>query len=252
MEYFLFKKFRVKNVASAMKLGTDSVLLGAWAPLYEGDYKILDIGTGTGVVALMIAQRAASLDGVLIDAIDIDLPSVEEASHNFSISPWASALRAMHTPLQEYSARFSIAPEGEKYDLIVSNPPYFVDSLKAPSKRRSNTRHTDSLPHSDLIASAFSLLKMGGRMVVILPKDEGEAFISSAELYNIGRGFSCRLSLRRVCKVSTVSHKPPKRYLMEFVLLPDSESAPTKQEEYLSMNGDDRYVNLLHDYLITL
>lgn len=252
MDYFLFKQFRVKNVASAMKLGTDSVLLGAWAPIYGEERRILDIGTGTGVVALMIAQRAASLDGVLIDAIDIDLPSVEEASHNFSISPWGGALRAMHTPLQDYSAGFSIAPEGEKYDLIVSNPPYFVDSLKAPSKRRSNTRHTDSLPHTDLIASAFSLLKRGGRMVVILPKDEGEAFIRDAELYNIGMDFPCRLSLRKLCKVSTVPHKPPKRYIMEFALLSKGEVVSPAEEEYLSINGDDRYTALLHEYLIIL
>ena len=133
MEYFQFKKFKVKNVASAMKLGTDSVLLGAWAPVHGSERRILDVGTGTGVVALMIAQRVPSLDGVRIDAIDIDLPSVEEASHNFGISPWSGALRAIHTPLQELVA--------EPYDLIVSNPPYFVDSLKAPSARRSNTRN---------------------------------------------------------------------------------------------------------------
>lgn len=252
MEYFLFKKFRVKNVASAMKLGTDSVLLGAWAPIYEGDRKILDIGTGTGVVALMIAQRAASLDGVQIDAIDIDLPSVEEAAHNFSISPWSGILRSMHIPLQKYAAEFAAVPQRDKYDFIVSNPPYFVDSLKAPSKRRNDTRHTDSLPHRDLIASAFSLLKAGGRMVVILPKGEGEAFIRDAELYNVGMDIPFGLSLTRVCKISTVSHKPPKRYLMEFALLPKGGGFPQAEVEYLSINGDDRYVNLLHDYLITL
>lgn len=244
MEYFRFKQFKVKNVAAAMKLGTDSVLLGAWAPVDSGDRRILDVGTGTGVVALMIAQRLPSLDGVRIDAIDIDLPSVEEAAHNFEISPWSSALRAIHTPLQGHTAH--------KYDLIVSNPPYFIDSLKAPSARRSNTRHTDSLPHRDLIAAAFSLLREGGRLVVILPKDEGERFITDAELYNIGMGIPCRLHLRRVCKVSTVPHKPPKRYIMEFVLLPGAETAAPKGEESISMNGDEKYIELLRDYLITL
>lgn len=243
MEYFQFKKFKVKNVASAMKLGTDSVLLGAWAPVHGSERRILDVGTGTGVVALMIAQRVPSLDGVRIDAIDIDLPSVEEASHNFGISPWSGALRAIHTPLQELVA--------EPYDLIVSNPPYFVDSLKAPSARRSNTRHSDSLPHRDLIASAFSLLKQGGRMVVILPKDEGEAFIRDAELYHIGKSLSSRLQLTRLCKVSTVSRKPPKRYIMEFVLISKNQSVASQEPESISMNGDDRYVDLMRDYLIT-
>ena len=244
MEYFQFKKFKVKNVASAMKLGTDSVLLGAWTPLHGDERRILDVGTGTGVVALMIAQRLPSLDGVRIDAIDIDLPSVEEASHNFAISPWSGALRAIHVPLQDLVA--------QPYDLIVSNPPYFVDSLKAPSARRSNTRHSDSLPHRDLIASAFSHLKQGGRMVVILPKEEGEAFIRDAELFHIGRALPVRLQLSRLCKVSTVSRKPPKRYIMEFVLLSVNESSEPLMTESISMNGDQGYVDLLCDYLITL
>jgi tRNA1Val (adenine37-N6)-methyltransferase len=87
MEYFQFKQFKVKNIASAMKLGTDSVLIGAWAPLKASDERILDVGTGTGVIALMVAQRIAPLGHARIDAIDIDLPSVEEATHNFEISP---------------------------------------------------------------------------------------------------------------------------------------------------------------------
>lgn len=243
MEYFKFKQFKVKNVSSAMKLGTDSVLLGAWAPLHDGDRRVLDIGTGTGVVALMIAQRISHQEGVSIDAIDIDLPSVEEASHNFEISPWSGSLHALHTPLQEFS------PD-QRYDLIVSNPPYFVDSLKAPSLRRSNTRHTDSLPHIDLISSAFRLLKEGGRLVVILPKEEGEAFVKDAELYHVGKGEGMRLALRRLCKVSTVSHKPPKRYIMEFILAPKGEILEGSTEEYLSMNGDDRYLDMVREFLI--
>ena len=252
MEYFQFKQFKVKNIASAMKLGTDSVLIGAWAPLETSDRRILDVGTGTGVIALMIAQRMSPLGEARIDAIDIDLPSVGEASHNFEISPWSGALRAMHTSLQEYAERCSGVPEVEKYDLMVSNPPFFVNSLKAPSERRSRTRHTDSLPHEDIIASAFSLLKGGGRLVVILPNEEGEAFIRSAELYNIGISDHRRLALRRICKVRTVERKPPKRYIMEFVLVTKSAVLDAVEEEYLSMNGDDRYVDLLCDYLITL
>jgi tRNA1Val (adenine37-N6)-methyltransferase len=235
-----------------MKLGTDSVLIGAWAPLKASDERILDVGTGTGVIALMVAQRIAPLGHARIDAIDIDLPSVEEATHNFEISPWGGALRAMHIPLQEYEQRVSSGQEGEKYDLVVSNPPFFVNSLKAPSQRRSHTRHTDSLPHKDLIASAFSLLKEGGRLVVILPNEEGDAFIRSAELYNIGISDHRRLALRRICKVRTVERKPPKRYIMEFVLAAKSAVLDAVEEEYLSMNGDDRYADLLRDYLITL
>ncbi len=226
-----------------MRLGTDSVLLGAWVPLFPEDKRVLDVGTGTGVVALMIAQRLCLQSNVSIDAIDIDLPSVEEAAHNFAISPWCGALRVMHTPLQDF------VPE-DKYDLIVSNPPYFVDSLKAPSLRRSNTRHADSLPHTDLIASAFRLLKVGGRMVVILPRDEGEAFIRNAELYHIGREEKVRLALGRLCKVSTASGKPPKRYIMEFLLVEKGEILEGGQEEYLSMNGDDRYLDMVRDFLI--
>jgi tRNA1Val (adenine37-N6)-methyltransferase len=245
MEYFQFKQFKVKNVASAMRLGTDSVLLGAWAPLHPGDTRVLDIGTGTGVVALMIAQRLCSHGNISIDAIDIDLPSVEEAAHNFAISPWSGALRAIHTPLQEF------LPE-EKYDLIVSNPPYFVDSLKAPSKRRSQTRHTDTLPHGDLIASAFSLLRAGGRMVVILPREEGEAFIRNAELFGVGTEETRRLFLRKTCKVRTSLHKEPKRYLMEFLLVEKGCFAERCEDEYISLNGDDRYTEMVREFLLNI
>ena len=252
MDYFQFKHFKVKNIASAMKLGTDSVLLGAWAPLHPMVCRVLDIGTGTGVVALMIAQRLCPQGNMTVDAIDIDAPSIEEASHNFEISPWSSALRAMCVSLQEYAARHSIAPAGEKYDLIVSNPPFFVDSLKAPDSRRSNTRHADSLPQEDLISSAFMLLREGGSLVVILPKEEGEQFIRKAELHNIGSGDDNRLRLSKICKVKTSPRKEPKRYLMEFIMVHKSAVCGPMEETFISMTGDENYHNLMRDFLLTI
>lgn len=228
-----------------MKLGTDSVLLGAWAPILPNDTSILDVGTGTGVVALMLAQRCANnssvWNDVQIDAIDIDSPSVDEARHNFEISPWPEHLKVYQIPLQEYSCK--------KYDLIVSNPPYFVNSLKAPSHRRSFTRHSDTLPHVDLIDGAFRLLKDGGRLVVILPKEEGDMFIKTALLRHIDLGEKRVLALKTVCRVSTTQVKPPKRLLIELILSSNDNYIPKREEVSLSLQNDENYNELVRDFL---
>lgn len=224
-----------------MKVGTDSVLLGAWAPIRNTDTDILDVGTGTGVVALMLAQRTSAMRHVQIDAIDIDPPSVEEAKYNFDISPWGDRLKAIHTPLQSHSAK--------KYDLIVSNPPYFNNSLKAPSLQRSNARHSDSLPHKDLVKGAFDLLKDGGRMVVILPRDEGEKFVTLAELYHVGKNMGSHLSLTRICRVSTTLTKPYKRVMLEFTLFHNNITPSTKVEESISLQSDELYSEMVSDFL---
>ena len=139
MSVFRFKKFSVVNERSAMKVNTDGVLLGAAMTILPDDSLLLDIGTGTGTIAMMAAQRLADMgvSTVRIDAIDIDEPSASEAAANFRNSPWADSLTVHNLSLDDYAADFA-----ETYDLIFSNPPYFEDSLTAPDIRKSTARHT--------------------------------------------------------------------------------------------------------------
>ncbi|MFA5848704.1 MAG: methyltransferase [Bacteroidales bacterium] len=228
-----------------MKVNTDGVLLGAWLSLPSvGSFRVLDIGTGTGVIALIVAQRLSKLfstsskDQFSIDAIDIDKPSVDEANYNFSQSPWTSHLSAKEVSLQDLLS----ANTQMKYDLVVSNPPYFTDSLKAPSARRSSARHNHDLPYSSIIESVIQMLTDKGKLAIVLPAEEGERFITLATM-----GY---LQLVRRCKVKTLADKKEKRYLLEFTKSPLSDNV---QEEVLIMQQTggleytEQYKNLTRD-----
>ena len=219
---FRFKQFSVENERSAMKVGTDGVLLGAWAQLRDSDLEILDAGTGTGVIALMLAQRSAET-GSRILGIDIDPLSVEEAASNFSNSPWRERLEARCLDFRKM--------EGGHLDLIVSNPPYFVNSLKAPEQRRSTARHTDTLSYRELVESAFRNLSPSGRLAVILPVSESSSFIFEA----VGQGFS----ITRKTLVRTTEARPPKRILIEA----SRKHFPTKEESILTMQDAAGYTD---------
>ena len=198
---FQFKQFSVRQEVSAMKVGTDGVLLGAWATVSPEDRQALDVGTGTGVIALMLAQRSAGLE---IIGIDIDEAAAGEAASNFAASPWASRLTARAVSLQVFS--------GSEFDLIVSNPPFFSASLKAPDAQRCTARHNDTLPPADLIQAARRLLSLSGRLSVIYPPEEARSFVMEAE--------SAGLYLSRLTRVISVAGQPPKRHLMEFSRTP--------------------------------
>lgn len=177
-----------------MKVGTDGVLLGAWVRIDGTEHRILDIGTGTGVIALMAAQRSTAEH---IVGIDVESVSAERAQANFEASPWRERLRAECVAVQEYGA--------EPFDLIVSNPPYFVDSLLPPDGGRTRARHTASLPFGELDEAMCRLLAPQGRAALILPPAEMERFAALA-----------RLKMVRRCDVRSVPNGEVKRVMAEF------------------------------------
>lgn len=198
--YFEFKQFRIDQDGSAMKVGTDGVLLGAWADISEAN-TILDIGTGTGLIAMMAAQRTN--EKTVIDAVEIEESSYQQALSNFANCPWASRINAYHSSFQDFCQS-----QGAKYDAIVSNPPYFLNGLNAKEESRTKARHADHLPFEELIAGSIKLLSEKGTLSVVLPVEEGELFIRLARL----SGFC----LKRKVSVLPNPGKPAKRYLLEF------------------------------------
>jgi tRNA1Val (adenine37-N6)-methyltransferase len=172
---FTFKQFSVNQDRCAMKIGTDGVLLGAWTPLINNPYNILDIGAGTGILSLMLAQRsnAAPNNVGIIDAIEIDEDAYEQCVENFETSPWGDKLFCFHAGLDE----FVDEPEDE-YDLIISNPPFYTDDYKTDNTSRDLARFEDALPFEELIEAAALLLSDNGIFSVIIPFKEEERFVS--------------------------------------------------------------------------
>ncbi len=235
MGVFNFKKFAVVNERSAMKVNTDGVLLGAAMTIRPSDRTFLDVGTGTGTIALMAAQRAfEGRNDMRIDAIDIDEASAEEAGMNFMNSPWSGHMKAYHASLEEFEAASDM-----KYDLIFSNPPYFEDSLLAPEERRCNARHTVGLSYRDLLDFAAERLTENGRFSIVLPADQEVPLARHARMRE--------LHLFRIMRVRTVPRKALGRIVAEFsrvrcsdpedfVLTIQDEGKYT--QEYLSLTRD--------------
>lgn len=239
MSHFDFKQFRIEQDRCAMKVGTDGVLLGAWA---EGGRRVLDIGTGTGLIALMMAQR---FENAAVTAIDIDAEACVQARENVLSSPFADRVEVVHASLQDFCATFAnfrsseqaILTESQRssnsfpatwqpsnsfsatwqpsnsllenrFDCIVSNPPFFEQSLKNPDQRKATARHADSLPFSDLFEGVSQLLSDEGIFSVVIPVEKLESFLSNAYL----SGFY----IVRQCMIKTTRRKPAKRCLLAF------------------------------------
>jgi tRNA1Val (adenine37-N6)-methyltransferase len=160
-----------------MKIGTDGVLLGAWAPVEQNPFSILDIGTGTGIIALMLAQRSTAQQ---IDALEIDEQAYEQATDNFENSPWNDRLFCFHAGLDEFMEE----PEDE-YDLIVSNPPFYAEDYKTNNDQRDLARFQDALPFEDLIEAADLLLSENGILAVIIPFKEEDRFLAIAKEFEL-------------------------------------------------------------------
>ena len=195
-----------------MKIGTDGILLGAWVQA-EQPQRILDIGTGTGLIALMMAQR---FPNAFIDAVEIEPNAAEQAARNFAASPWPERLNLHHQSIQSFAASDL---SDKAYSLIVSNPPWFIDSLKSNEGSRNLARHTDSLSHDELLNSVRLLLHSSGLFAVVLPFDESTSFIHSAH--------ERKLFCRRQCHVRSKPGQSPHRILFEFETVPvDSPVIP--------------------------
>lgn len=212
MAGFTFKQFEIQQDRCAMKVGTDGVLLGAWA---EGGQRILDIGAGTGLISLMMAQRFPEAQ---VWGIDIDPDACMQARENVAASPFADRVGIACCALQNLSEEHLVRGseelmemkegEGNLFDAIVSNPPFFVNGLKNPDSKRAMARHSDSLPFSVLMKGVKRWLADEGVFSAIVPADVLESFVSEA--------YCSGLSLVRQCGVKTVERKQPKRYLVAF------------------------------------
>ncbi len=196
-DYFIFKKFIIKQNNCAMKVGTDGVLLGAWADC-NASTKILDIGTGTGLISLMLAQRSKAY----IDAIEIDKNSYKQAKENILNSHWRNRIKVFNISFQDFYNDKSFV-----YDLVVTNPPYFINSFKANTIERTNARHNNLITHSELLAGVDKLLTVKGLFCLILPYEQTHDFISMAEDYN----FYCN----KILKIKPIPDKEFKRALIE-------------------------------------
>ncbi len=200
MKLFKFKQFAINQDRCAMKIGTDSVLLGAWTSLDANPNSILDIGAGTGVLALMLAQQS---DAELIDAIEIDDDAYEQCVDNFETSPWGDRLFCYHASLEEF-----VNEMVDKYDLIISNPPFYTDTYKSDNQPRDLARFVDAMPFRELIESVSKLLSPEGIFSVILPFSEEKDFIVIASKEH--------LFPNRILRVKGTPQSDIKRSLIEF------------------------------------
>ncbi len=229
---FRFKQFTILQDRCAMKVGTDGTLLGAWVDIYEAK-KILDIGTGTGLIALMLAQRSQAE----IDAVEIDADSSIQAKENVERSPRQENISIYHCSIQEYAETCY-----KKYDLIISNPPFFENASKAAKQTRTVARHTDFLAQADLLKAATKLLSKTGRLAVIYPVEQAKIFQEKAECI----GLFCQKKLY----VKPRPTIPIKRILMELSQhkLPEPENTiilEAKQYLYTS-----EFITLIKDFYL--
>ncbi len=217
-----------------MKVGIDGVLLGAWTQV-EDAQNILDVGTGTGLISLMLAQRS----NAIITGIDIESGAIDQAKENVANSPWSDRINILGQSFQDFTKTTN-----QLYELIVSNPPYFINSLKAPLESRSTARHTDSLTHAELIENALRILTPTGIICLILPVNEGLECIRFAER----KGLFCS---KRV-NVYPKRDGEVKRFLLEFKMKKSETEVSDLVVEESRHQYSAEFINLAKDYYLKL
>ncbi len=232
---FHFKQFSLFHHRSTMKVGTDAVLLSAW--IDPGDIKtVLDVGTGSGIIALMMASRT----NAKVDAIDIDPESCAEAGQNFLSSPFNKRLRVFNQGVTPFASQ-----SDRTYDLVVSNPPFFINDMKSENLQKNKARHSDSLSYDDLCHGASKLLSVNGRLAVVLPYVESRIFIKTASEHN--------LFLNKKLLIFPKPCFQPNRVNLEFC---KEKPAKIKEEKFIirqeSGNFTQQYVDLLGNYYLSI
>lgn len=234
--YFRFKQFTVWHDQCAMKVGTDGVLLGAWANA-DNSSTLLDIGTGSGLIALMLAQRYPQMH---IQCIDIDKAATIQAADNFSKSDWSTRLQAIHISLEQFASACTMP-----FDVIVSNPPYFQQSLHSPDEQRTTARHTTQLTYDSLLHHSRQLLSEDGSLHLILPVAEAESLLENLPKH--------KLFCHRKTYVHPTPEAPPKRLLITL----KKKSGDIQQNSLVIESGirhhyTQEYIQLTRDFYLKM
>jgi tRNA1Val (adenine37-N6)-methyltransferase len=229
--YFSFKQFTIYQDRSAFKVGTDGVVLGACADV-TGAKNILEIGSGTGLISIMLAQRS----GAEITAIEPDSDSFIQTCENIRLCPWFDRIHAEHIDLQRFD------PKQKKFDLIVTNPPYFSNSLKSPDHRRTSTRHNDTLTSTDILGNVSELMTDDGHLELILPYVEGNIFVAEANKY----GLYCSNML----KIKPLPSSEIRRLILRFGRLQKKPSEKFLTIEHGRHEFTEEYKNLTKDFYL--
>ncbi len=236
---FQFKEFAIHQDKTAMKVGTDGVLLGAWCSLEQYPDTILDIGAGTGLISLMLAQRC---DAMTIDAVEVDAQAHEQCVENFELSDWGDRLFCYNASFSEFVDEME--EEGEQYDVIISNPPFYTDAFETDDKARNQARFTSSLSFKQLISGAAKLLSESGAFSVVVPFKEEVQFIGLAKNEN--------LFLNRVCRVKGNVASEVKRSLLEFSFKPQVVVEERLSIEISRHKYTEAYIGLTKDFYIKM
>lgn len=235
--YFQFKQFIIHQDKAAMKVGTDGVLLGAWASVDKCS-RILDAGTGTGLIAIMLAQRT---ENTLIEAIDVDKNAIIQAQENIALSPWSDRIKVIKSAIQDFNTE-----DQKVFDHVISNPPFFANSYKNKDISKAIARHTDTLSYSELIVAANRLTSEKGRLSVIIPFDTEADFCYVARQ----EGFF----LKRILRIRPIPKRSYIRVLIELSKEPaDSIDVNEMIIEDKGRHGySDRYIDLTKDFYVKM
>jgi tRNA1Val (adenine37-N6)-methyltransferase len=236
---FQFKEFTIHQDKTAMKVGTDGVLLGAWCTVDKFPNAILDIGAGTGVIALMVAQRS---DAMTIDAVEVDAGGYEQTVENFEKSDWGDRLYCYNATFQEFANE--IAEEEETYDLIVSNPPFYTDEFETDDEARNKARFTSSLSFKELFEGVSKVLSKNGIFSMIIPFKEEENIVNIAKEYH--------LFLNRICRVQGNETAQIKRSLLEFSFQQTAINETHLIIEIERHQYTEDYINLTKDFYLKM